>query len=114
MRTKGFVLVMCLLFGLLCSALALAALTLTALSAQFNQAILWQKQRPATVQLPQAAAGIPPDLLPVPCPPQFNLWPLAWQSCQLRRSDNNDLNSDSYAGVIVTWQIDPQTQGGEL
>ncbi len=114
MRTKGFVLVMCLLFGLLCSALALAALTLTALSAQFNQAILWQKQRPASVQLPQNVVGVAADMLPVPCPPQFNLWPSSWQSCQLRRLVSTDLTSDSDAGVIVTWQIDPQTQGGEL
>lgn len=114
MRTKGFVLVMCLLFGLLCSALALAALTLTALSAQFNQALLWQKQRPATVQLPQITAGHTPEQQLVPCPPQFNLWPSDWQSCQLRRAANKDLTVDSDAGVVVTWQIDPQTQGGEL
>lgn len=114
MRTKGFVLVMCLLFGLLCSALALAALTVTALSVRFNQAILWQKQRPATVQLPQISASHTPVQLSVPCPPQFHLWPSAWQSCQLRRVANTELTTDSDAGVMVTWQIDPQTQGGEL
>ncbi len=114
MRTKGFVLVMCLLFGLLCSALALAALTLTALSAQFNQALLWQKQRPAKVQLPQETAGHTPEQQSVPCPPQFNLWPSDWQSCQLRRAANTDLTLDIDAGVVVTWQIDPKTQGGEL
>lgn len=114
MRTKGFVLVMCLLFGLLCSALALAALTLTALCSQFNQAILWQKQKPVTLQLPQTAAGVAAHLLPVPCPPQFNLWSSAWQSCQLRRVAKTDLTINSDAGVIVTWQIDRQTQGGEL
>ncbi len=114
MRAKGFVLVMCLLFGLLCSALALAALTLTALCAQFNQAVLWQKQRPVTVQLPPISAVNAPAQLSVPCPPQFNLWPSAWQSCQLRRVANTDLTTDSDAGVMVTWQIDPQTQGGEL
>lgn len=114
MRTKGFVLVMCLLFGLLCSALALAALTVTALSVRFNQAILWQKQRPATVQLPQISASHTPVQLSVPCPPQFNLWPSGWQRCQLRRVANTELTTDSDAGVMVTWQIDPQTQGGEL
>lgn len=114
MCTKGFVLVMCLLFGLLCSALALAALTLTALSAQFNQAVLWQKQRPVTPQLPQTSAGAAAQVLPVPCPLQFSQWPSAWQTCQLRRAVNTDLKTDSDAGVILTWQIDPRTQGGEL
>ncbi len=113
MRAKGFVLVMCLLFGLLCSALALAALTLTALCAQFNQAVLWQKQRPVTLQLPPAT-GASAEQLSVPCPSQFNLWPSAWQSCQLRRVANSDRTIDSDAGVKLPWQIDPQTHGGEL
>ena len=45
MQTKGFVLVLCLLFGLLISALALAALMLSELSSRFNQAGLQQKRQ---------------------------------------------------------------------
>lgn len=114
MSTKGFVLVMCLLFGLLCSALALAALTLTELSTQFNQAVLQQKQQALTAMSHQILSGSGRDMQAVRCPAQHQIWPETWIRCQIRRVSRQDLAAGSYGQVIVTWQIDPLTQGGEL
>ena len=65
MRTKGFVLVMCLLFGLLCTVLALAALTLSGLSSQLNQALLRQQQGFTSARLPARPALITSTAVPV-------------------------------------------------
>lgn len=116
MQTKGFVLVLCLLFGLLISALALAALVLSELSSRFNQAGLQQKRQAlsaeATVQSPVAQAGQPAILSQ--CPAQFQVWPAHWQQCRLLRTEQADLNPNDAGQIQLIWQVDPHTQGGEL
>lgn len=116
MQTKGFVLVLCLLFGLLISALALAALVLSELSSRFNQAGLQQKRQAlsaeATVQSPVVQAGQPAILSQ--CPAQFQVWPAHWQQCQLLRTEQTDLSSNEAGQIQLIWQVDPYTQGGEL
>lgn len=116
MQTKGFVLVLCLLFGLLISALALAALMLSELSSRFNQAGLQQKRQAmsaeATVQSLVAQAGQLAILSQ--CPAQFQVWPAHWQQCRLLRTEQADLNPNDAGQIQLIWQVDPHTQGGEL
>ena len=117
MRTNGFVLVFCLLFGLLCSSLAMAALVLSELSFQFNQAALMQLQQNLAAKTRGAAQPSAPDgpLLSLPeCPAQFQAWPAHWQRCQLGRHAGQDTTVISPGQVSIIWQIDPTTQGGEL
>ncbi len=116
MQTKGFVLVLCLLFGLLISALALAALVLSELSSRFNQAGLQQKRQAmsadAKVQSPFEDAGQPVTL--PQCPAQFQVWPAHWQQCRLLRAEQVDLTQNSVGQIQLIWQVDPHTHGGEL
>lgn len=116
MRVKGFILIVCLLFSLLIGALAMAALVLSELSSRFNQAGLQQRQQ----ALHHAAniAPLPPSTgtaLRLPqCPAQFQIWPADWQQCRLHRAEPSGLPLHSYGQVELTWQVAPQTQGGEL
>jgi len=116
MQSKGFVLVLCLLFGLLISSLALAALVLSELSSRFNQAGLQQKRQvlsaEAQVKSPVAQAGRPVTL--PQCPAQFQVWPAHWQQCRLLRAEQADLSQNSVGQIQLVWQVDPYTQGGEL
>lgn len=116
MQTKGFVLVLCLLFGLLISALALAALVLSELSSRFNQAGLQQKRQAMSVetnvQNPVEQAGRAVTL--PQCPAQFQVWPAQWQQCRLLRAEQADLSQNSVGQIQLIWQVDPHTHGGEL
>lgn len=102
---------MCLMFGLVCSALAMAALTLTELSGQLNQAVLQQRSQTLARHAPTLSMH---EALPVSCPGQFQIWPVEWQQCQLKRPTRQTLTAAADAQVVLSWQIDPQTQGGEL
>ncbi len=116
MRPNGFVLVFSLLFGLLCSSLALAALVLTEMSSQFNQAALTQRQ----LSLHAQNAGI--AALPAPaqrqdlirCPASFQPWPQGWQRCQLGRDSVATQSATATGQVVIIWQVDLTTQGGEI
>lgn len=114
MPAKGFVLMLCLLFGLFCSTLALAALTLVSLSNQFNDAALRQQRQANDARSNIATPAAGPDALAVSCPAQFQLWPTAWQQCRLDRPDKAGMTLNQDGQVVVTWRIDWQTQGGEL
>ncbi|MDZ7870267.1 MAG: hypothetical protein U5L02_13910 [Rheinheimera sp.] len=116
MQTKGFVLVLCLLFALLISALALGALVLSELSSRFNLAGLQQKRQAmsaeAKMQSPVENASQPVTL--PQCPAQFQVWPAHWQQCRLLRAEQADLNQNSVGQIQLIWQVDPYTHGGEL
>ncbi len=116
MPTKGFVLVLCLLFGLLISALALAALVLSELSGKFNQAGLQQKQQAqsAAAQVLRVAAQAGNTMTLPQCPAQFQVWPAQWQQCRLHRPEQTDLTQNSFGQIELIWQVDPNTHGGEL
>lgn len=102
---------MCMMFGLLCSALALAALTLAELSGHLNQAILQQRIQTLSRHAPVTSVL---ETLPVACPGQFQTWPAEWLQCQLQRPTRQTLAAGPDVQIILRWQIDPQTQGGEL
>ncbi len=115
MRPNGFVLVFALLFGLLCSSLALAALVLTELSSQFNQAALAQRQLSLQAQLVGTPSALPAQRQELSqCPAHFQLWPAGWQRCQLGRETETTQSVATIGHVVVIWQVDLTTHGGEI
>jgi hypothetical protein len=114
MKTNGFVLVVCLLFGLLAGVLALSALTLSQLSSQLDQGVLLQQQQLMAAEKEASAHGLAQQNLADMCEISNPGWPVHWQQCQLALSFAPAASDNSFGQLSLSWQVNPQTQGGEL
>lgn len=114
MKTNGFVLVICLMFGLLAAALALSVLTLSQLSSQLNQGLLLQQQQLISAEQEALQQGFTQQSPLHLCEQANSGWPAHWQQCQLDLSLAQSFSDNSYGQLSLSWQVDPQTQGGEL
>lgn len=113
MQAKGFVLVVCLCFIVMVSAMAFSALTISQLSQRIGIAGQLQTQRYLTMkvkhlrQLQQLAAAPQPGATSMTCPPQWAVWSDTSQQCQLLQlADTATTPDEAEPWGTLVWRRD--------